>query len=299
MNSYPHILALGHKALVDLLKHPVVVEEKIDGSQISFGIDETGELQARSRGSEILIDAPDAMFARGIEAIRERADGLITGWTYRGEYLQKPHHTALTYNRIPKGNIILFDINIGLEDYLPYEAKAAEAERIGFEVAPRLFEGIVTKEILVELLSRESILGGPKIEGVVIKPIGYGLLGVDGKALLGKFVSEEFKEVHRREWKKGNPSNKDIIGRLIERYRTEARWEKAAQHLREIETLQDMPQDIGPLMKEVIADLLREEVSGIKDALFAWAWKAIARGAVRGLPEWWKAKLLARQFEES
>lgn len=36
-NSYPQIYALGHRYLEDLLKDPVLVEEKIDGSQFSFG----------------------------------------------------------------------------------------------------------------------------------------------------------------------------------------------------------------------------------------------------------------------
>lgn len=34
-HSYPSIYALGHRAIVDLLKGPVFIEEKIDGSQFS------------------------------------------------------------------------------------------------------------------------------------------------------------------------------------------------------------------------------------------------------------------------
>lgn len=298
LSSYPHILSLGHKALKELLDGPVVVEEKIDGSQVSFSVDEeTGELRMRSRGAEIVVGAPDPMFTRGVEAVKEIAKGLMPGWIYRGEYLQKPKHNVLAYNRIPAKHVMIFDINVGLEDYLPYEGKAREAERLGLEVVPKLFEGIVTLEVLKELLGRESILGGPKIEGVVIKPVGYGLLGTDGKALLGKFVSEAFKESHRREWKGLNPGGKDIIGMLIERYRTTPRWEKAIQHLREEGRLQDAPQDIGPLLKEVVTDLKREEEAEIKEMLFAWAWKGIARGAVAGLPEWYKERLLGSQFE--
>jgi ATP-dependent RNA circularization protein (DNA/RNA ligase family) len=36
--SYPSIYALGHRAIRELFDGPVVVEEKIDGSQFSFGV---------------------------------------------------------------------------------------------------------------------------------------------------------------------------------------------------------------------------------------------------------------------
>lgn len=50
IHSYPTIYNLGHRAIVDLLKGPVIVEEKIDGSQISFRKDEQGDLEVRSKG---------------------------------------------------------------------------------------------------------------------------------------------------------------------------------------------------------------------------------------------------------
>lgn len=57
IHSYSSIYALGHKALEDLLKTPVLVEEKLDGSQFSFGvyINQEGErlLKCRSKGADI------------------------------------------------------------------------------------------------------------------------------------------------------------------------------------------------------------------------------------------------------
>ena len=53
-HSYPSIFALGHRALAELFLDPVVVEEKVDGSQFSFGLfEENGEhiLRARDRKS--------------------------------------------------------------------------------------------------------------------------------------------------------------------------------------------------------------------------------------------------------
>jgi len=36
LNSYPSIYNLGHHAIATLLDAPVLVEEKVDGSQFSF-----------------------------------------------------------------------------------------------------------------------------------------------------------------------------------------------------------------------------------------------------------------------
>jgi hypothetical protein len=47
----------------------------------------------------------------------------------------------------------------------------------------------------------------------------------------------------------------------------------------------------------VIEDVLAEEGERIKEALFRHFWQGIARGLPRGLPEWYKRQLAARQFE--
>jgi len=64
IHSYTKVLNIGHKALTDLFKDPVYIEEKVDGSQFSFGV-LNGELTARSKSVEILIDAPEPMFNEG------------------------------------------------------------------------------------------------------------------------------------------------------------------------------------------------------------------------------------------
>lgn len=110
LHSYGKIYNFGHRAIVNLLKGPVVVEEKVDGSQFSFGI-RNGQIHCRSKGVAINVDAPDSMFAKAVAVVRELAPMLHDGWTYRGEYLQKPKHNALAYDRIPYRHIILFDVD--------------------------------------------------------------------------------------------------------------------------------------------------------------------------------------------
>lgn len=297
-HSYPSIFALGHRYIADLLTVPVQCEEKIDGSQFSFGKDENGDLHIRSKGVVMHIDAPERMFSRAAEIVKELAPILNVGWTYRAEYLAKPKHNTLAYDRIPRKHLILFDVNDGQESYLSYEQKAAEAQRIGLEVVPLIFEGNLTDiAIFREFLQRDSILGGQKIEGVVIKQQTPILFGQDKKALMGKFVSESFKEVHGGKWRKNNPTSGDIISEIGLSLKTPARWAKAVQHLRESGCIQDSPRDIGLLMKEIPADIRKECEQEIKERLFAYAWPKIQRVAIAGVSEWYKEELLKRQFE--
>ncbi len=300
-HSYPTIYNLGHAAVAGVLAVPVNVEEKIDGSQFSFGVTEEGELKVRSKGANLHADAPERMFQVAVDSVKSRLGLLHPGWTYRGEYLTKPKHNTLAYERTPNGNIIIFDINDGEESYLPYHEKVDEATRIGLEVVPLMFPVgsiIETAAKLRSALEVTSILGGQKIEGVVVKPTAYGLFGVDKKVLFGKFVSEAFKEVHGGEWRKNNPIARDVVDLLVDRYRTPARWSKAVIHLAERGEITDSPRDIGKLIPEVADDIEKECSEEIRDALYTWAWPQLRRRVAHGLAEWYKDELLKKQFGE-
>lgn len=295
-HSYPSSFALGHKALGKLLSGPVLIEEKIDGSQFSFGLFEEG-LKIRSKGKEIFLEAPEKMFNKAIETVLELKDKLTLGWTYRAEYLQSPKHNCLAYDRHPNKHVIIFDINDGHESYLSYQDKFLEAERLGLECVPKLFEGELTSyEQFQSYLQTISVLGGQKIEGVVVK--NYSQFGPDKKVLIGKFVSEEFKEVHANEWKLQNPAGTEgIIEMLTSKYKTPARWAKAVQHMREAGKINGSPQDIGLLLKEVGKDLIKECEAEIIEDIKAWAIPKLTRACIRGFPEWYKEQLAKAQFD--
>lgn len=294
-HSYPQVYALGHKYLKDLLSAPVLVEEKVDGSQFSFG--RFGDaLRLKSKGKEIFLEAPEQMFMKAIDYVVSIKDMLHDGWTYRAEYLAKPKHNCLSYDRVPDHCLIVFDINIGHEDYLSYDDKVIEAARIGLETVPRLFEGVIHDYSQLQgYLALGSILQGQKIEGVVVK--NYSLFGHNKKALIGKFVSEDFKEVHQGVWKTANTNHGDILVRLAMKYRTPARWKKAVQHLTDNGLIQQSPRDIGLLVKEAQEDLFKECGDEILADILEWVRPQLNRLVVRGLPEWYKEQLAKQQFE--
>jgi hypothetical protein len=306
------IFNIGHPAIKSLFTVPVQLQEKVDGSFFAFGMfpseqlvggewvpdPEHLELKIRSKGAMMPVQAPQAMFKPVTNAVVKRLELLKPGWQYRGETLCKPKHNALAYERVPKDNIILFDICTDEETYLGYDELKAEADRLDFECVPQLYTGMVKDaEQFRNLLNTTSILGGQLIEGVVIKPL-TPLYGLDKKLLMGKFVSEAFREVHKKAWGESNPKSGDILQRLGDMYASQARWQKALQRLREADKIINAPQDIGLLMQEVAPDIKKECSEEIKEYLFKWAWPHIARMAIRDLPEWYKNLLLIQQFEK-
>lgn len=287
--SNVHSFGVGTKGLLD---GPVLVEEKVDGSQMAMAR-LGGEFVARSRGKELVKGAVEKLFGLAYET-GEGLD-LREGWFYYGEAITKPRHNTLTYGRIPKGGFVLFDIFATWDDgcrWLSPEEKAAEAALLGIECVPCYYSGFTNPEQLKSFIGRESFLGQAQIEGIVVKPLNYDLIGRDGKVVMGKHVSEAFKEVHRSAWKVDNPGKADILEGIIKGLTTEARWQKAVYRLRDAGQLVGDPKDIGPLIKEVQADIQKEEEGNVKEAFWKWAKPHISRGVVRGLPEWYKDKLL-------
>lgn len=301
IHSYPQVFALGHRAVENILEGDVHIQEKVDGSQFSFG-SFGGQLEARSKGQQIDLEHPDKLFESGIIWLREMYTNnpgwLHEGWAYRCEYLGKPKHNVLKYDRVPNHHLALYDIDTGIENYAVPDFIKYESANIGLECVPTLFKGKVENlEQLNKLLDCMSFLGGCPVEGIVIK--NYHKFGADKKVLMAKLVRADFKEKHAREWGEANPNRGDVIDKLVQELATEARWQKAVQHLKDNGQLLGEPKDIGLLIREVEADVLKEEGEYVKDRLLQYAWKQIARGITRGLPQWYKEQLAANAFSQS
>jgi hypothetical protein len=296
--SYPSVYALGHPAVEELFDGTVSVSEKIDGSQFSFGVLD-GELKMRSKGAEIFGVTTDKLFGPATHKAQELADSgaLIPNAVYRCETLRSVKHNTLTYGRVPAGNLYLYDVELEPNVFADALGLPAHAEKLGLEPVKLIGEGVYNspKEVL-DFLEQESCLGGCKVEGVVVK--NYTRFGRDKKVLMGKYVSEAFKEKHATDWKKSNPSGKDIREEIGASYKAEARWRKAVQHLAEAGKLEGSPRDIGPLLKELGQDVRGEEEEQIKEMLWKWAWPTIQRKLSGGFPDWYKQQLLEKQFEE-
>ena len=298
LSQFSKIFQLGSIPLKTLFYGPVEVTEKVDGSQFGFGNIE-GEILCRSKNKMIIMDACDSMFSQAATQVQRVSALIPKNVVFWAEYMNKPKHNVLAYGRVPHNNLMLFGMKYIHDDSwtYSYEELAHWAEDFEFDVAPILYSGEITSpEDIKILLDKDSFLGETKIEGMVIKNWAQDVL-VGGQyihPLCGKYVSDRFKE--KMGTKKNKFSSKGKWEDYKQAFRTEARWLKAIQHLREDGELSGEPKDIGPLIREINKDIVTEH----KDEILAFLWsqfgKEILRVATAGFPEWYKEKLMKEGF---
>ncbi len=149
------------------------------------------------------------------------------------------------------------------------------------------FDGSLNMTYLTDFFKKESFLGGTTIEGIV---------AVDRKPRYGseppftgaKLVAPEWAEKHNR-----RPSKPGKMGweDFKDTYRTEARWLKAIQHLRDKGVLENEWSDIGPIIQEIQRDLKWEEYDIIMEKLWNLFGKNLLKHATVGFPEYYKKYL--------
>ena len=299
ISAFPKIFAIGTDYIKDIFNEEVEVTEKVDGSQFAFGkID--GEFFMRSRGKQIFPETSDKMFKEGVDYALSIEPILSDNTVCYCEYLKSPRHNILTYERTPKNHLILFAMSDNKAKFEHTHAQlVAAATFLGIEVVPLLYKGRVdSPEELLEFLEKDSILGGVSIEGIVAKNFDRPFLlgGQPIPLMAGKFVSEKFKEVHREQWGKKH-SIKGKWETFLESFKTEARWHKAVQHLKEAGELENAPRDIGKLIKEIQSDISDEEKEDIKEFLWKEFGGQLLRHSTRGFAEWYKEELMKNSFK--
>ena len=295
MPRYTKVLNLGSFGTQEALKGEVAVQEKVDGSQFRFGVDDDGALRIGTRRTELIEGVEIGMFQKGYDyvksiesKIRELEGSNI--WFFC-EYLYRPKHNTLAYESVPQNCIVLFDATIG-GGFVDRGNLERIAEHIGVDVIPEFFRGNgTTVDSLKEYHARESYLGKELVEGVVIKNYNMNInIGGQLFPLFTKLVRDEFREKHSK-----NPDHKPRkagVDEYIMSFRNENRWTKAVQHMRDDGKLAEEPRDIGELIKRVHKDIEEEEMENIKADFYAMFIKDIKRMASSGLPEWYKDRLL-------
>lgn len=279
--SYSKILTLGSAYTENALVGEVIVQEKVDGSQFSFGINEDRQLVMRSKGQQLFLDNFAPMFDKCVQYVQNLKLDVSPDTYFYCEYLQRPKHNTLKYAREPQNNLILFDV-LTEGRWLSLSELIVWSEKLKIDLIPELFSGAVNVDKIKTFMQLDSFLGGEKIEGVVIK--NYAT------QTFTKYVQESFKERNADEWK--TKKSGGGMPEFIASFKSQARWEKATIHAKEKDELTVSPKDIGMLMKMVAQDVREEETENIKNHLFQYYIDEILRVSVRGFPEWYKNKLL-------
>lgn len=309
IRKWTKIFALGDRHTQEIFNEEVSITEKVDGSQVNFGIDEHDHLNMLSKGSTFHVGDNNKLFAPAALTITHLADSgkLVKGWSYHGETLYRGNHNILAYDRVPQGNIALYGVTKTDGSLVSsYDDLAAIAHTLGVGVVPELWRGTVDRgdasnvravmDLIEKLLETDSYLGGQKIEGVVIKNTHREIM-VGGQLyplVQAKFVSERFKEKHKADW--NGLHNKPVLQMIGELFKTPARWEKAIIHHKESGENTGTPKDIGPLLKLLHKDIDEEDRENIKELLFKSFSKEIKRAACAGFPEWYKEFLVGAAF---
>jgi len=301
--GYPKIFALGHRNVVNIFEDEVEITEKVDGSQFVFGKDMNGKLHIRSKGALIDIENPPQMFQLGVDYVLSIEHKLPADRSYYCEYLNKPKHNTLVYDRVPTNNLVLFGISDFCRTQMCTLHAQLEVEAIALRIdaIPLIYSGKLDSAAdVLGMMKRKSYLGGKyDVEGIVVKNYhkSIELNGQIYPVITGKYVSEAFKEVHNKTWKAENTARGGWDA-TVKGYRTEARWMKSIQHLKEDGTLDGSPKDIGPLIKAIHNDIREEEKEILKDILWKQFSPDLFKVATLGFPEWYKKKLLEDSFND-
>lgn len=197
----PHIAWLGMgmprgdkllslKEIEELLSGEVIIEEKIDGANIGFSLDEKGEIQVQNRGA--YLEQPyRGQFSR------------LNGWLGQFGYLMKPNLTenlivfgewcaarhTIQYNHL-SDFFLLFDIYDKVEKkFWSVSRRNAWSQKVGIQTVPQITKGSYSSDSLQDLLhSTQSLFREGPPEGIVVRNDDTLWNRIRGKLVQAEFV---------------------------------------------------------------------------------------------------------------
>jgi hypothetical protein len=205
----PHLVWLGKgkprddKVLApgevrELLAHEVLIEEKIDGANLGFSVDEQGALRAQNRGKYLWREHHHPQFKPLFRwlAPRERqlAGVLSPNLMLFGEWCYAVH--SVRYARLPDW-FLVFDVYDREGGYFWSAARRdALAAKLDLALVPALGRGKYDMSALQALLGQSQIGDGPPEGLYVRRDTGDRLVG------RAKLVRSEFTQVIDQHWSK-------------------------------------------------------------------------------------------------
>lgn len=208
----PHIVWLGQgtprddkillpREIDNLLHDEVIIEEKIDGANIGFSLDNNGDIRVQNRGS--YLDTPYyGQFSRlkgwlgqhGYHIQKYLTGDLIIF----GEWCAAQH--SLYYHNLPD-YFLLFDIYDKIQKrFWSVQKRNQWAEKMGIKTVPCVGEGSYSTDSLVSLLYQlKSYYRKGRPEGIVIRKDLE-----DWNISRGKIVQPEFVQNIEDHWSSKN-----------------------------------------------------------------------------------------------
>ncbi len=197
--KYHHVERLGHEEVEGLLDGEVVVQEKMDGANLTVQSDGEGGLLVASRnrviakGEEVLDGfggAVDWVLGHdGIKGFLRHHPHLVL----RGEWSRRH---SISYAKEHANKFWVFDVQDDVGAFVPYDEYVPHLRDWGIDFIPvmaRLSRPSI--EEVSELAAGPSQWGAEHREGVVVKR--YDFRNKWGRTVWGKVVSADFKVKHK------------------------------------------------------------------------------------------------------
>ena len=254
--KYPKIHRLGKEETDGILDHELVVQEKIDGANVSiFWLN--GEVRCGTRTRML---PKDESFNGFQEAVMSNTFIKNYLQTFQeiilyGEWLVK--HT-ITYNEEAYRKIYLFDVYIKDENiWLPQDEVKDVSDVLCLEYPHIFATGKLTEEQINEFVGKSMI--APAGEGVVLKAPGF--FNAFGDHCYAKVVHQKFKEANAIVFG-GNNKHSDTYWEMyvVNKYCTTARVRKIMQKLQSVTEKRLDMEHTSQIAGTCYHDLMTEEI---------------------------------------
>lgn len=267
--KYQHLERFGNDEVEGIEFGKLYIFPKLDGTNAQVWLDDEGNIKAGSRNRELTLEKDNAGFYKFVlenENIKKYLEKHPTHRLY-GEFLVP--HSLKTYREDAWRRFYIFDVCLDKEDgsveYIPYDIYKPLVEEFGLDYIPP----IVTMtngsyEYFIRTLDNNTFMiqdGKGVGEGIVIK--NYDYYNKYKRQIWAKIVTNEFKEIHKREMGVNNIKTEKVIEQeIVDNYCTEAFIEKEYSKILN-ETGKWDNRKIPMLLGRVFSELVKEETWNI------------------------------------
>lgn len=267
--KYQHLERFGNDEVEGIELGKLYIFPKLDGTNAQVWLDDEGNIKAGSRNRELTLEKDNAGFYKFVlenENIKKYLEKHPTHRLY-GEFLVP--HSLKTYREDAWRRFYIFDVCLDKEDgsveYIPYDIYKPLVEEFGLDYIPP----IVTMtngsyEYFIRTLDNNTFMiqdGKGVGEGIVIK--NYDYYNKYERQIWAKIVTNEFKEIHKREMGVNNIKTEKVIEQeIVDNYCTEAFIEKEYSKILN-ETGEWDNRKIPMLLGRVFSELVKEETWNI------------------------------------
>lgn len=194
--------------VLELLSAPVIVEEKVDGANLGFSIDDTGALLAQNRGKHLELDTPAGQWKTLKRWLSLRthalAEALGPDLILFGEWCYAVH--SVSYTRLPDW-FLAFDVyDRKTGEFWSVDRRNELTHHLGLAVVPELGRGRFDILGLTKMLNRSALTDGPA-EGLYVRR------EEDGRLIeRAKLVRSEFVQAIGEHWSKRRLETNQLVG---------------------------------------------------------------------------------------